>query len=290
MIKINSETNADTITYKHFSVSDFIDKMIDKRLKFSNLLKNITNKKLKVDNDNIINWWYNQYDNNNFRDNYKRIDWWYNQYDNNSIPIIPKKICLWLYRCEKCECEGLYWHLNITKKTNRTTITKGRPVIYPMLYSSFTPQDYEYHLLYKYYKDYKLRLPFVESNNKYLKIRGYYKIFKVRYERKLSSFEKLVINSFRNKYIYYAIDDLNLILRSKQMKHNELLTMLYSLMTSLQNTKSINFFDIWIDNIYIKEKVQINRFLKVNNMYTTWVTVNICYKSQSPKRKPRILW
>ncbi len=78
------------------------------------------------------------------------------------------------------------------------------------------------------------------------------KTFQIKYEGKLSLIAKFILNSFQNKYIYYGIDD---ILYQFELDSNEyeiLLAILYSPILSLQNNYSVNFFDIWISEIYIE--------------------------------------
>jgi hypothetical protein len=89
-----------------------------------------------------------------------------------------------------------------------------------------------------------------------------FKNFSNKYEKKLSSIAKLILNSFQNKYIYYAIDDILYSFQSNPIERDNLLAILYSPILSLQNNFSVNFFDIWIDEIYINEISKVNKFLK----------------------------
>ena len=88
------------------------------------------------------------------------------------------------------------------------------------------------------------------------------KIFQISYQKNLSSKAKFILNSFQNKYIYYAIDDILYLLKSTPNERNNLLGIIYSPIISLQNNFSVNFFKIWIDEIYIDERIKKNRFLK----------------------------
>ena len=85
--------------------------------------------------------------------------------------------------------------------------------------------------------------------------------FQIRYDKKLSSVAKLILNSFQNKYLYYAIDDILYSFQSNPSERDNLLAILYSPVLSLQNNFSINFFDIWIHEIYINEVSKVNKFL-----------------------------
>jgi hypothetical protein len=79
----------------------------------------------------------------------------------------------------------------------------------------------------------------------------------------LSSTAKAILNSFQNKYIYYAIDDILYLLKSNPIERNNLLAILYSPILSLQNNFSINFFDIWIREVYIEEILNLINFLLI---------------------------
>ena len=121
----------------------------------------------------------------------------------------------------------------------------------------------------------------------------YYKTFQIKYEKLLTAKAKFVLNSFQNKYIYYAIDDILDILRSNPSERDDLLTVLYSSMLSLHNNLYINFFDIWIDEIYIDEIVKNNRFLKTDNKNSkslTQITLKLFYRTRVPVKKPDTLW
>ena len=84
------------------------------------------------------------------------------------------------------------------------------------------------------------------------------KTFHIKYEKKLSSVAKLVLNSFKNKYLYYAIDDISYSFESNPKERDNLLGILKSLVLSLQNNFSINFFDIWIYEIYINCNIRVS--------------------------------
>ena len=119
------------------------------------------------------------------------------------------------------------------------------------------------------------------------------KTFHIKYEKKLSSVAKLVLNSFQRKYIYYAIDDILYEFKSNPTERDNLLAILYSPVLSLQNNFSINFFDIWIHEIYINEVSKINKFFKndsSNFELRTDITIKFVYKTRIPSKKPDALW
>jgi len=115
------------------------------------------------------------------------------------------------------------------------------------------------------------------------------KTFQIKYPNKLSLTAKFILNSFQNKYIYYAIDD---ILDTRTEREN-LLAILYSPLLSLQNNFSVNFFDIWIREVYIEEVAKTNRFLSKNSQTLdqfSYITIQFFYKTKVPVRKQESLW
>lgn len=119
------------------------------------------------------------------------------------------------------------------------------------------------------------------------------KTFQIQYHNKLSVTSRLLLNSFQNKYIYYAIDDILYGLKSSPVERDNLLAVLYSPILSLQNNFSVNFFDIWIRQVYIEEVSKPNKFLKANfetaNQLTN-ITIQFFYKTRIPVKKQESLW
>lgn len=154
----------------------------------------------------------------------------------------------------RCRCNKEF---SITKKRNLSTRSEGKPLQYPKSN---------------------------EINSK---------IFKIKYEKKLSSIAKLVLNTFRNKYIYYAIDDILYLFKSNPLERDNLLSILYSPVLSLQNNFSINFLDIWIHEIYIHENLKVNKFFK-NDSYNleqfNYITIKFLYKIPGSIKKMDSLW
>ena len=119
------------------------------------------------------------------------------------------------------------------------------------------------------------------------------KVFQIRYERKLSTIAKFILNSFENKYIYYAIDDILDLLKSNPMERDNLLTLIYSPILSLQNNFCVNFFDIWIQEIYINEVSKVNKFIindSKNLEQFSEITIKLLYKTRIPIKKQDSLW
>jgi hypothetical protein len=119
------------------------------------------------------------------------------------------------------------------------------------------------------------------------------KTFQIKYEKKLSSLARFILNSFRNKYIYYAIDDILYLLKSNPVEKESLLALLYSPIISLQNNFSINFFDIWIREVYIEELLTTNKFLtkdlQTSELFS-YITIKLFYKTRVPVKKQESLW
>ena len=122
---------------------------------------------------------------------------------------------------------------------------------------------------------------------------GLLETFQIKYEKKLSPVAKLVFNSFQHKHIYYAIDDILYSFRSNPRERDNLLAILYSPILSLQNSFSINFFDIWIHEIYINEVSKVNKFLQndsSNYKQFSFITMKLVYKTSKPIQKKDSLW
>ena len=119
------------------------------------------------------------------------------------------------------------------------------------------------------------------------------KTFQIKYEKKLSSTARVILNSFHNKYIYYAIDDILYLLKSNKRERENLLEILYSPIILLQNNFSVNFFDIWIREIYIEEISKVNKFLKTDSETLdqfTYITIKFFYKTRVQIKKQEALW
>jgi len=154
----------------------------------------------------------------------------------------------------RCKCNE---EISITRKRKSVTRSEGKPLQYPK------PNE-------------------VTS-----------KTFQIKYEKKLSSIAKSILNSFQNKYIYYAIDDILYLLELNSVERENLLAILYSPILSLQNNFSINFFDIWIREIYIDEITKVNRFLDNNSQTSEQfsnITIKLFYKTKVPVKKQESLW
>ena len=122
---------------------------------------------------------------------------------------------------------------------------------------------------------------------------GILRTFQIRYEKKLSLVAKLILNSFQNKYIYFAIDDILDSFKSNPNERDNLLEILYSPVLSLQNNFFISFFDIWISEIYINEVSKVNRFLtneSSNFEQCSYITMTLFYRPPKLPKKPEILW
>lgn len=117
--------------------------------------------------------------------------------------------------------------------------------------------------------------------------------FQLKYNHKLSLNAKLTLNSFQKKYFYYAVDDLLYLSNSSSIERENLLALLYSPILSLQNNFSVDFFDIWIHEIYIDERFKSNKFLThspKNLHYSTHITLKVLYKTKIPSKIQELLW
>jgi len=169
---------------------------------------------------------------------------------------------------KRCRCNEKF---SIFKKRSSTNRSEGRPLPYirKPLYESEEIDEIIYGLPLKSFT------------------------FQIRYEKELSTIAKFLLNSFQKKYIYYAIDDILYLLKSNSIERNNLLSIIYSPIVSLQNNFSINFFDIWIHEIYINEVLKINKFIPSNSQnfeQFNYITIKLFYKPGVPTKKQETLW
>jgi len=154
----------------------------------------------------------------------------------------------------RCKCNEEF---SITKKRKSTTKSEGKPLQYP-------------------------------KPNEIIS-----KTFQIKYDKKLSTTSKFILNSFQNKYIYYAIDDILYLFELNQTERNNLLAILYSPVLSLQNNFFVNFFDIWIREIYIDEVSKVNKFLNQDSQTSeqfSYIIIKFFYKTRVPVKKQESLW
>ena len=119
------------------------------------------------------------------------------------------------------------------------------------------------------------------------------KTFNIKYTKDLSVNSKAILNSFKNKYLYYAIDDILYLLKSNPCERDDLLAILYSIVLSVHNNLLINFFDIWIQEIYIHPVPKINKFLPNNHSRVesfNYITIKLIYKQKNSLKKQTSLW
>ena len=119
------------------------------------------------------------------------------------------------------------------------------------------------------------------------------KSFQIKYENKLSLSAKFILNSFQNKYIYYAIDDILYFSKLSSNEKENLLAILYSPVLSLQNNYSVDFFDMWIREVYIDEVSKVNKFLSTSSQsrkQVSYITIKLFYKTKLPMKKQQSLW
>jgi hypothetical protein len=154
----------------------------------------------------------------------------------------------------RCKCNE---EISVVKKRKTTTRSEGKPLQYP--------------------KSAEIKC----------------KTFQIKYDGKLSTIAKFILNSFHNKYIYYGIDDILYQFRLDSNEYETLLAILYSPVISLQNNYSVNFFDIWVKEIYIDEVFKTNKFLSTDSQTSkqfSYITIKLFYKTRVPLKKQESLW
>ena len=154
---------------------------------------------------------------------------------------------------KRCKCKEIF---SLTKKTRKKRRTEGRPLKYPV---------------------------FDDDNSKVT-------VFQVLFNHDLTLETKFILTSFQRKYLYHAIDDILYTLNLDLNERKKLLEILYAPVLSLQNTFSIDFFDIWIHDLCIKKLSKSNRFLIGNSQSLYQIKIKILYKIKSPPSVQQPLW
>nr|UBQ35481.1 hypothetical protein Ycf88 [Conticribra weissflogii] len=114
------------------------------------------------------------------------------------------------------------------------------------------------------------------------------KTFNVKSEKKLSPLAKLILQSVQFKHFYYVRDDISYLLKSNPVERDFLLQALYSIVISLQNNLSINFFDMWVYEIYINKVSNHNKFMyeKYQNLEPgEYITIKLAYGINTSQEK-----
>ena len=114
------------------------------------------------------------------------------------------------------------------------------------------------------------------------------KTFNVKSEKKLSSLAKLILQSVQFKHFYYVRDDICYLLKSNPIERDFLLEALSSIVISLQNNLSVNFFDMWVYEIYINKVSNHNKFInqKSQNLEPgEYITIKLAYGTSVSQEK-----
>lgn len=117
-----------------------------------------------------------------------------------------------------------------------------------------------------------------------------HKTFIIKYERQLSISTILLLNSFRYKYFYFAMDDIINLLKSNPIEQNNILSILYLPAILLHNNFSISFFHMWIEGIYINKVKKPNKFLLKDFKIINYISIKFMYKIPKPIKKKKSIW
>jgi hypothetical protein len=113
------------------------------------------------------------------------------------------------------------------------------------------------------------------------------KTFNIKSDKVLSPLAKSILQSLQFKHFYYVRDDLDYLLKSHPIEKDFLLQALYSIVISLQNNFSINFFEMWVYEIYITKISNSNKFLRKtyqNKEFDEYITIKLAYNISHDKK------
>ena len=112
------------------------------------------------------------------------------------------------------------------------------------------------------------------------------KTFNVKCEGTLSPLTRLILQSVQFKHLFYVRDDISYLLKSNPIERDFLLQALYSSVICLQNNLSIDFFDMWVYEIYINKVSNNNKFISQKSKILKpdeYITIKLAYGSNIPK-------
>lgn len=156
---------------------------------------------------------------------------------------------------DRCKCKELFF--SAKKPKPRGTV---RPANYPIIYTDSTSSEIKM------------------------------KTFQIFYDQELSLEAKLILGRIRKKYVYYALDDISYAFNLSLSERKSVLELLYSIILSLHNTDSIDFFNIWVENLSINKNLKTNRFLNNKCSSSYEIVIKVLYKTKKLPDVRESLW
>lgn len=108
------------------------------------------------------------------------------------------------------------------------------------------------------------------------------KTFNLQLKKKLSPLANSILSSVKFKHFYYVNDDIEYLLNSNPFERDFLLQAFYSILLSLHNNSSVNFFDMWIYEIYITTIPVNNKFFNEKSKSLEsdeYITIKLAYET-----------
>ena len=120
-----------------------------------------------------------------------------------------------------------------------------------------------------------------------------FQTFTVKYDKKLSSQIKSVLETWKGKAFYYANEDLLYLLKTNPIEQDFFLKILHSMVIFLQNAISASFFDIYIYDINITRMPRVKK-INSRNIETIdmveFITFTLKCSVTPPYEKPDLHW
>ena len=120
-----------------------------------------------------------------------------------------------------------------------------------------------------------------------------FQTFTVKYDKKLSSQIKSVLETWKGKAFYYANEDLLYLLKTNHIEQDFFLKILHSMVIFLQNAISASFFDIYIYDINITRMPRVKK-INSRNIETIdmveFITFTLKCSVTPPSEKPDLHW
>ena len=119
------------------------------------------------------------------------------------------------------------------------------------------------------------------------------KTFNVKSEKPISNLSKRILQSFKLKLYFCVIDDLFYLLNNNKHERQYFLQILYWSAIFLHNNLYVNFFDIYVYEIIIKEIKILNKFAdKESNRFqiSNQIIIKLAYQVKSVPKKIENNW
>ena len=114
--------------------------------------------------------------------------------------------------------------------------------------------------------------------------------FTINCNRKISIYGKKILQSLKFKPYYYVVDDILYLLKFEPNECDYFLQILNSSVIALQNNFSINFFDIYVYEIQIEDKIKNNNIQNKSFKNVNRIIIRLAYQFKPIEKTIETIW